>query len=107
MTITNNMVAIPLDVGLLSKNFVDTNQFEMFIIDPDGKIKKQSTVTIPIAEESNTLGDWLMSLGVSKVFACKNDDDAHKILQEHKIEVINVEGEDNPEKIIWDYVNKR
>jgi len=94
-------IAIPLDMGKISKDFETINQFEIFKI-TSNKVK-QSTVTAPIAEKLETILDWLSSFDVDKIFIFEQDKKATDISKKG-IKVVKISKIESSEQIMHDYI---
>lgn len=97
--------AVPVSGGVLCPHFGHCEQFALIDVDEDKKeIIKKEFVQAP-EHQPGILPPWLARQGVNCVIAGGMGMSAKNLFNNQGVQVIVGAPEDNPEKVVLDYIN--
>lgn len=99
------LIAIPIDNNRLDLHFGHCREFALLSIDKPGKkILSRENIQAP-PHQPGLLPDWLATRGVSMIIAGGMGPKAQDLFRHKKIEVLIGAPQDNPEKLVMDYLH--
>ena len=96
--------AIPTSNGKLAAHFGHCEYFALIDVDENTKQILSKELTAAPPHQPGVLPSWLAEQGVSFVIAGGMGSRAQNLFREHRIQVIIGAPEDDPEKVVLDYL---
>jgi len=97
-------LAIPVTNGQVSPHFGHCEQFALFVIDDSTKKVSSKEMLVPPPHEPGLLPAWLGKQDVTMIITGGMGSRAQGLFQQNNIEVIMGVAEDDPDKVVQDYL---
>ena len=97
--------AVPVTEGRTAAHFGHCSHFALFDADEKTKIIERKEIVPSPGHQPGFLPAWLAEQGVTVVIATGMGSRAQAIFDEHRINVVIGACDDDPEKLVTDYLN--